>query len=128
VFYFSPQKFSIFFFSSFSSLLFFPSFSFSVLLLHRNELAPSRRDRAPASPPWRPTFLLRPHGQQRALKCSTPLPFPCSLASSHGRPWSLSSAMAALPWRASIKLIFLHATAKMDAHNLPLALLGLNFI
>jgi hypothetical protein len=37
-------------------------------------------------------------------------------------------AMAALPWRASHKLIFLRGMTKTDAYNLPLAIPTLNFI
>jgi hypothetical protein len=37
-------------------------------------------------------------------------------------------AMTALPWRAPIKAIFLCWTTKTDAHKLPPAIPGLNFI
>jgi hypothetical protein len=37
-------------------------------------------------------------------------------------------AMAALPWTALNKAVFLHGTTRMDAHNLPLAIPTLNFI
>jgi hypothetical protein len=36
--------------------------------------------------------------------------------------------MVALPWRASTKLVFLHAMTKTGAHDLPLAIPALNFI
>jgi hypothetical protein len=41
-----------------------------------------------------------------------------ALKSRNGRP----------TWKASTMLGFLHGTTKTDAHNIPLAILGLNFI
>jgi hypothetical protein len=40
----------------------------------------------------------------------------------------LKSGHVRLPWRASHKLIFLRGMTKMDAHDLPLVILTLNFI
>jgi hypothetical protein len=37
-------------------------------------------------------------------------------------------AMAALPWRASHKLIFLRGMTKTDAYDLPLVIHTLNFM
>jgi hypothetical protein len=41
---------------------------------------------------------------------------------------ALKSSNVRPPWKASIKLGFLGETTKTDAHDLPLAILSLNFI
>jgi hypothetical protein len=41
-----------------------------------------------------------------------------ALKSGNGRP----------PWNASTNLGFLHGTTKIDVHDLPLSIIGLNFI
>jgi hypothetical protein len=41
---------------------------------------------------------------------------------------ALNLAMAALPWRASTKAVFLRGMIKMDAQDHPIAIIGLNFI
>jgi hypothetical protein len=46
----------------------------------------------------------------------------------YGRPWISNSSMAARPWRALTKAVFLCGMTKMDAHDLPLAIHIHNFI
>jgi hypothetical protein len=57
---------------------------------------------------------------------------PLSPLSSEHSPWSAhgapTPAMAALPWRALYKLIFLRLMITTDAYDLPLAIPTFNFI
>jgi hypothetical protein len=83
-----------------------------------------------AAPPHVDPLLPSLQASQLRLPCPTPLFLLPSLSgklpmSGHG---ALTSAMTALSWRVLIKAIFLRGITKTDAHELPLAILSLNFI
>jgi hypothetical protein len=122
-------------FSHFSPFLFFRPFFFSFLssfLLPPSSFLPSRTtssheqgdntEQPGPSPP--PTAPLAPPSRTH-LSPSPSLPSPASSPMiGHGAP---TSAMAALPWRALTKVVFLRGATKTDAHDLPLAITALNF-
>jgi hypothetical protein len=124
--YFIFQKFSsLNFFPYFSFFLFsFPSFSFLLSFLLPSSPSFFRHSSKPHTesthgaascserpPPWRPSCS--PPSPQATTSAVLPLP-----KSGHGR----------LPWRVSHKFIFLRGMTKMNAYDLPLAILTLNFI
>jgi hypothetical protein len=82
----------------------------------------------PASPHGAP-FLPSMQAARAPVLLSPSLPLsPLSSElpmASHGAP---TPAMAARPWRALTKAVFLHGITKTDVHDLPLAIPIFNFI